>query len=47
MAPNFVGPIPIDEFLNEFLPNAWTFGLSEEDKVKFQSVNKCKGELSM
>jgi hypothetical protein len=47
MSGKFVGPMPIDEFLDEFLPNARTFGLSEKDKAKFNSVNECKGELSM
>jgi hypothetical protein len=47
MTEKFVGPMPIDEFLDEFLPTATSFNLSEEDEAKFESVSNCKGELFM
>ena len=47
MSGKFVGPMPIDEFLDEFLPTATSFSLSGEEKAKFHTVSKCNGELSM
>jgi hypothetical protein len=47
MSGKFVGPMPLNEFLHEFLPPADGFSFSQAAKKKFDIVNKCKSEVEM